>query len=68
MHEWDFETTNVKDLLQEVRHSKDGDEFHVDVSTMNWDEYIKQYMFGIRKYVLKDDLESLPNARRTVTK
>lgn len=68
MHEWDFETTNVKDLLQEVRQAKDGDEFHVDVSTMNWDEYIKQYMFGIRKYVLKDDLESLPNARRTVTK
>lgn len=68
MHEWNFITTNVEELLQAVRQAKDGDEFQIDVSTMNWEEYIRQYMFGIRKYVLKDDLESLTKARRTVKK
>lgn len=66
MHEWIFENTNVKELLQDVRDAVDGEEFRLDIKTMNWDDYIRQYMFGIRKYVLKDDLDSLPAARRTI--
>lgn len=67
-HEWNFETTNVLELLAEVRAARDGDEFRVDVRTMVWDEYIREYMLGIRKYVLKDDLATLPAARATVRK
>lgn len=68
MHEWIFENTNVAELLQDVREATDGEEFRLDITTMNWDDYIRQYMFGIRKYVLKDDLDSLPAARRTMKK
>lgn len=63
---WNFETTNVRELLDEVRGATDGDEFRVDVRAMVWDDYIREYMLGIRKYVLKDDLSTLPAARTSV--
>lgn len=68
MHEWNFDTGNVMDLLKEVGSTKDGAEFNFDISSMNWDDYIKSYMFGIRKYVLKDNLDSMENAKKTVKK
>lgn len=68
MHEWKFETANVIELLQELHGAKDGAEFRMDISTMNWDEYIRNYMLGIRKYVLKDDNGTLGNARKQITK
>lgn len=68
MHEWTFENRNVNELLQDVRAATDGDEFRLDIKTLNWDDYIRQYMFGIRKYILKDDLDSMPAARRTIQK
>lgn len=46
--------------------AKDGDDFNCDISHMNWDEYIKHYMIGIRKYVLKDNVDSMESARKTV--
>lgn len=65
-HEWNFETTNVHELMAEVRAAKDGAEFRVDVRSLVWDEYIREYMLGIRKYVLKDDESTLPAARASV--
>lgn len=68
MHEWTFETTNVMELLNEVSAAKDCNDFRLDISTMNWDEYIKHYMLGIRKYVLKDDISTFRSARKQITK
>lgn len=65
-HAWTFETTNVRELLADVRRAKDGDEFGVDVRRLVWDDYIRDYMLGIRKYVLKDDAATLPAARHKV--
>lgn len=66
MHEWNFEVTNVKQLIKEIDVASDGNEFNCDVSTLDWNEYLKNYMLGIRKYILKDDLESLEVARKTI--
>lgn len=63
---WTFETTNVRELLAEVAAASDGDEFGVDVRRLVWDEYVRDYMLGIRRYVLKDELATLPAARRSV--
>lgn len=65
-NEYEFETTNVKDLLYEISHAEDGNEFMCDVKQLNWDEYLKSYVCGIRKYILKDDNSSLDVARCTV--
>lgn len=68
MHEFNFETANVRDLIAEVSDCKDGDQFAVDIRSLNWDAYIKQYILGIRKYVLKDDNTSLASARRKLAR
>ncbi|CAO1390836.1 unnamed protein product [Diamesa tonsa] len=64
MHEWNFETNNLKRLIHVARQTQtDSEDFNCDMSNMNWDAYVEQYMLGIRNYVLKDDLSSMDAAR-----
>lgn len=65
-NEYNFEVNNVNDLLQEITNADDGDDFMCDVKQLNWDSYLKSYVLGIRKYILKDDDLSFERARRTV--
>lgn len=66
MNEWNFDTKKFQQLTQTTKQAKDGNDFNSDMSKMNWDSYVETYMLGIRKYVLKDELDSLPSARRKV--
>lgn len=66
MHEWNFKVENVKELIDEIDVASDGDDFICDVKRLNWDQYLKNYVCGIRKYVLKDDEKTLKQARRTI--
>lgn len=66
MHEWNFEVSNVKELINEIAATEDHNDFMCDVKKLDWDEYLKNYVFGIRKYILKDDLSSMDGARKTV--
>lgn len=68
MHEWKFETTNMQELMSEITLATDGNDFNCDVRAINWDSYIENYLFGIRKYVLEDGLESMANARKKLKK
>ncbi|XP_054279765.1 putative fatty acyl-CoA reductase CG5065 [Macrosteles quadrilineatus] len=63
LHEWDFKCDNQKSLSANMT-AKDRKLFQSDVSQLRWDEYIKHYMVGIRKYVLKDSMDSLPTAKQ----
>lgn len=63
-HEWIFENGNLRKLIGNVKMMKDGNEFNCDMSNLDWDAYVGNYILGIRKYVLKDGLESLENARQ----
>lgn len=67
MHEWDFNIPNVKCLLNEIQLTEDGQEFQCDVKKLDWDSYLKDYVIGIRKYILKDTDATLASARRMVT-
>ncbi|XP_044739879.1 putative fatty acyl-CoA reductase CG5065 [Chrysoperla carnea] len=66
LNEWHFHTKNIKSLIYDLRtHTSDHEEFECDITNgFEWDPYVKSYMLGIRKYVLKDDIDSLPNARK----
>nr|XP_029709727.1 putative fatty acyl-CoA reductase CG5065 [Aedes albopictus] len=66
MHQWDFKSDNMKQLMRKVQRAKDGEEFDFDMTNMSWDSYLEQYMLGIRKFVLKDDLDSMAKARRKI--
>jgi alcohol-forming fatty acyl-CoA reductase len=68
-HEWNFETGNIRRLIRAARETQlDAHEFNCDLSPMNWDEYMEKYMMGIRTFILKDDISSLPSARRKLKK
>lgn len=65
-HEYNFEVKNVKELLHEISNADDGEEFMCDVKQLDWDEYLKNYVCGIRKHILKDDDTTMERARRTL--
>ena len=57
---------NVNELLDEVNLTVDHDEFRCDIKAVDWDEYFKNYVFGIRKFILKDDLSSIERSKKIV--
>lgn len=65
-HEYNFEVKNVNELLHEISNAKDGNEFMCDIKQLDWEEYLKNYVCGIRKHILKDDESSMERARRTL--
>ncbi|KAM7293388.1 fatty acyl-CoA reductase 1 [Ixodes scapularis] len=65
--EWYFHNDNVRALYSEMS-PKDKEEFNFDVKTLDWKEYLFNYCMGIRKYLLKEELDTLPEAQRHLTK
>lgn len=67
-NEWKFYAENMTKLEKFVKASKDCNDFNVDIKTLNWDRYLHQYMLGIRKYILKDNPDTLNNARNRLSR
>ena len=65
LHEWKFHCENLEALM---RDAQDKATFNVDISQMEWDTYVKYYMLGIRKYILKESSDTTPSARRKLQK
>ncbi|XP_071566691.1 putative fatty acyl-CoA reductase CG5065 [Temnothorax nylanderi] len=68
MNEWKFYSSNMTKLVKFVRASEDCDNFEVDIRNVDWDMYLHRYMLGIRKYILKDNLDTLNNARNRLSR
>ncbi|KAI5699456.1 hypothetical protein M8J75_003214 [Diaphorina citri] len=64
LNEWHFGSRNIKKLAESLKTSHDWQIFPVDMRILKYDAYVKNYMIGIRKYVLNDPDKSLPSARR----
>lgn len=67
MHQWRFVSENPIRLLDHLSES-DKRTFYFDVRQIDWDAYIETYIKGARRYILKDDLSTLPTARRNLNK
>lgn len=65
LHEWKFHYDNVCQLMCDAQ---DKTTFDVDVSQLDWDKYVKSYMLGIRKYILKESSDTIPGARKKLQK
>jgi fatty acyl-CoA reductase len=61
-HEWKIGTNNVLMLTNQLE-GVDKQEFNFDIRQLNWSTYWKDYVLGIRRYVLKEDDSTLPKAR-----
>ncbi|XP_043483841.1 fatty acyl-CoA reductase wat-like isoform X2 [Leptopilina heterotoma] len=63
--EWIFDTDNVKSLWKKLSEN-DKKLFNFDITSFTWDELIRIYFEGVRKFALKTELdeEGLKNAAR----
>ncbi|XP_059480684.1 putative fatty acyl-CoA reductase CG5065 [Neocloeon triangulifer] len=66
-HQWNFGATLMENLDLNLNKT-DRELFPVNVKTIGWEEYIKIYVTGIRKFILKDELSSLTMAQKKLKK
>ena len=62
-NDWTWGESNLGHL-EGAMHEFDRREFNFDVSELNWDLYMETYVQGVRKFVLKNDDDSLGQCRR----
>lgn len=67
LHQWDFISKNIQELNKDTS-PVDRRTFPVDITQVVWDTYVKDYVFGIRNYVLKDPPSTIPEGLRKLQK
>ncbi|XP_063978989.1 putative fatty acyl-CoA reductase CG5065 [Diachasmimorpha longicaudata] len=63
MKQWIFRNDRMKELRDQLLPA-DKEVFFMDTKAYDWDEYMKTYILGARKYILKEDPATLPKARK----
>ncbi|XP_022197198.2 putative fatty acyl-CoA reductase CG5065 [Nilaparvata lugens] len=63
LNDWHILDCNVQSLNLSLT-PKDRDEFPFDVTLIDWEAYINNYVLGVRKFLLKEKDESLPVATK----
>ncbi|XP_045508826.1 putative fatty acyl-CoA reductase CG5065 [Colias croceus] len=61
--EWHFKNNRFLSLMQRVSE-EEREIFYIDVSKLDRDEYLRDYVLGARHFVCKEDPASLPRARK----
>lgn len=65
LNEWRFNDDNVKHL-NSILSEEDREKFYFDVRNIDWRKCLKDYVLGIRGFLLKENPSTLPAARRHV--
>ena len=65
MRQWAFISQKPLELLDRMS-ADDRRVFYFDVRDINWKEYTEMYVRGARRFLLKDDPNTLPAARRNL--
>lgn len=65
MRQWNFVSRNPL-KLQEKMSAEDRRVFFFDVREINWKDYAETYVRGARRFLLRDDPNTLPAARRNL--
>ncbi|KZS20141.1 putative Protein Fatty acyl-CoA reductase [Daphnia magna] len=66
-HQWRFISNNWIRLMNEMS-AEDRDIFYFDVGNINWRNYFESYILGVRLYGFREDISSLPLARRNLNR
>lgn len=59
---WNFETKNLLNLWKNT-DEEDKKIFNFDVRQIVWDDYLFDYVMGIKVYLLRENIDNLPSAR-----
>nr|KAF6452325.1 fatty acyl-CoA reductase 2 [Molossus molossus] len=60
---WEWSTDNTE-MLMSTLTPEDQRIFNFDVRQLNWLDYIENYVLGIKKYLLKEDMAGVPEAKQ----
>lgn len=63
LHSWVFFNDNTTKLYSDLS-KQDQSIFDFDFAALDWSSYLKTFGFGVRVYLLKDPVETVPFARR----
>ncbi|KIH49498.1 male sterility protein [Ancylostoma duodenale] len=66
-HGWTFQSKNLPKLWESL-HLEDQQQFNFDIRQLDWDSYLFDYVMGIKRYILKDDLDKLQVARANLAR
>ncbi|RZF49235.1 hypothetical protein LSTR_LSTR016204, partial [Laodelphax striatellus] len=58
---WVFTNQNVQNLWRRLS-PEDQAKFNFDMKKLDWDHFFYNYIRGLRVYLLKDDMSTLPDA------
>lgn len=61
MRQWDYQMDNLNGLWAGLS-KRDKELFFFDMGQLDWDMFLQHYFRGIRQYLLKDPLETIPEA------
>ena len=61
--EWTWSTTNHTRLWNSMTE-EEKKTYNFDVSDLDWNDYYSNYLEGIRKFIFKEDLAKMPQARQ----
>lgn len=60
---WIIPIDNIKKLWS-ILSERDKQIFNFDLDNLEWSEYFKNHIIGIRLYIVKDKLETIPYAKK----
>lgn len=61
--EWQYSNKQAM-VMAKSMHEIDQKKFFIDISSLNWRDYFEHAILGVREYLNKDPLKTLPAARR----
>lgn len=64
LNDLQFDTTNMKQMIKMIKREKSMEMFNCDIGSIQWDEYMVQYIVGIKKFILKDTELDLSEAQK----
>lgn len=60
--EWNFTDDNTLQLWKNLS-PKDQEIYPFDIAEMDWDFHAQAHLLGLRVYLVKDDIDTLPQGR-----
>lgn len=64
---WSHTTTNTKNLWQSLSPAEQSN-FNFNMSSVCWKQYCSDISFGLRRYLAREDDETIPKAMKRLKK
>lgn len=61
MRQWDYQLDTINGLWTTLT-PRDKELFFFDMGQLDWDIFLQHYFRGMRQYLLKDPIETIPEA------